>query len=460
MWVRFPPGTPFLPARRGRRATAGQDLQAMDVVSAPSSTPRLNHWMPWFLGAFCLSPFHLAAQESPRPSLARQKEAQPSVAGDYNLKAGPVLFNFSAGFGVESVDNVRLTDGILAKKESDLILTPSLGVDIRWQFTKLNAFRFRSTASYAKYLDNPELDTNALLLSPDSELSFDIRFGDFKLTFRDQFSYQQDPIGAGNLSATAQFGRFTNDAGLTLLWDLNDVLLRLSYDRVNLQVIGTGPDDPNSRLSRVTDQIGTQATLLVSDALSCGIEGTAALSTYAESPENDFSRLTAGPFLNLQITPYTKFYASAGVMQSSYKNAVSVAPQPPPPTTDQQSFYGSINITHRLNRYFRDSISVGRENQLGLLAQETRTDFVRLSGTLQLTPFLSLDSQFFYESVELSSQVGSETYERWGSVLGTSYRFTRHLRATATYQFTEKTAEIPNQDYTQNRFGLSFLYDF
>ncbi len=387
------------------------------------------------------------------------------MGGDYNLKAGPVLFNFSAGFGVESVDNVRLTDGITAKKESDLILTPSLGVDIRWQFTKLNAFRFRSTASYAKYLDHPELDTNALLLSPDSELSFDIRFGDFKLTFRDQFSYQQDPLGAGNLSATARFGRFTNDAGLTLLWDLNDVLLRLSYDRVNLQVVGTGPDDPNSRLSRATDQVGGQATALLSDALSLGIEGTAALSTYAESPENDFVRLTAGPFVNVQLTPYTRFYAGAGIMQSSYKNTVenaaaAVPGTPRPEPGDRQSFYGSINITHRLNRFFRDSISVGRENQLGLLAQETRTDFVRLTGTLQLTPFLSLDSQFFYESVELSSQVGSETYERWGTVFGTSYRFTRHLRASATYQFTEKTAEIASQDYSQNRIGLSFLYDF
>ncbi|MEY5009461.1 MAG: putative beta-barrel porin 2 [Verrucomicrobiota bacterium] len=437
----------------------------MDAVSFPSSLPSsplgFRRWIPWLLGILPLVPCGLRAQESPRPSVARQKEAQPSVAGDYNLKAGPVLFNFSAGFGVESVDNVRLTDGIVAKKESDLILTPSLGVDIRWQFTKLNAFRFRSTASYAKYLDNPELDTNALLLSPDSELSFDIRFGDFKLTFRDQFSYQQDPIGAGNLSATARFGRFTNDAGLTLLWDLNDVLLRLSYDRVNLQVIGTGPDDPNSRLSRATDQLGGQATLLLSDALSCGIEGTAALSTYAESPENDFARLTAGPFLNLQITPYTKLYASAGLMQSSYKNSVAAAPQNPGAIpNDRQSFYGSLNITHRLNRYFSDSISVGRENQLGLLAQETRTDFVRLTGILQLTPFLSLNSQFFYEAVELSSQAGSETYERWGTVLGTSYRFTRHLQATASYQFTEKTAEIPNQDYTQNRIGLSFLYDF
>ncbi len=425
------------------------------------------------LASLCLSASPLFAQESPRPSVARQKEAQPAVGGDYNIKSGPILFNFSAGFGVESVDNVRLTDGVSAKKESDLILTPSLGVDIRWQFTKLNGFKFRSTLSYAKYLDNPELDTNALLLSPDSELSFDIRFGDFKLTFRDQFSYQQDPIGAGNLSATARFGRFTNDAGLTLLWDLNDLILRFSYDRVNLQVIGTDSNDPNSRLSRATDQVAALASISLSDAFSFGLESTAALSTYPESPQNDFSRLTAGPFFNLQLTPYTRFYFGAGIMQSSYKNPMSsvqetsIAPDGSLTTAvrklesgDNQSFYGSFTLSHRLNRFFRDSISIGRENQLGLLAQETRTDFLRINTTWQIAPFLSLDTQFFYEQVELSSQMSTESYERWGSVLGTSYQITQHLRATATYQFTEKTADVPNQDYTQNRLGLSFFYDF
>ncbi len=427
----------------------------------------------WAGAAFLLLSIDLCAQEAVRPSIARQREAQPTSVGNYNLKAGPVLFNFSAGFGIESVDNVRLTDGTTAKKEADLIFTPNLGIDVRWQFTKLNAFKFRSNISYSKYLDNPELDTNALLLSPDSELSFDVRMGDFKLTFRDQFSYQQDPLGAGNLSGTARFGRFTNDAGVTLLWDLNDLILRLGYDRVNLQVIGSGDSDPNSNLSRVTDQISGLASVTLTDSWSMGIEGTGAASAYPDSPQNDSTRVTCGPFLNLQLTPYTRVYLGGGYVGTTYKQPVTSVQEVQVGSDgisrvversldpgDGNSLYAALNLFHRLNRYFSDQISIGRESQLGLLAQETRSDFIRILANWQLGPALSLASNLYYEQVEQSTQLAADSYERWGAIFSTQYRVNRHLNAGLSYQFTQKAAPVATLDYSQNRLGLTLSYQF
>ncbi len=71
------------------------------------------------------------------------------------------------------------------------------------------------------------------MIAPDSVLSFDVYIGDFKINFHDQFSYQQDPASIGSLSNVVNFNRFQNIAGIGGVWDLNKLILTLSYDHIN-----------------------------------------------------------------------------------------------------------------------------------------------------------------------------------------------------------------------------------
>ena len=47
--------------------------------------------------------------------------------------------------------------------------------------------------------------------------------GDFRINIHDRISLQQDPIAEVALSNIADYGRFENTAGVSVLWDLNKV---------------------------------------------------------------------------------------------------------------------------------------------------------------------------------------------------------------------------------------------
>ena len=120
---------------------------------------------------------------------------------DYNFAIGPVRFSVAAGFGVEFNDNITLSDN---NRESDIILRPSLSLDATWRMTDMNVLRFTLGASYAKYLDHSQYDTDGILLSPTSQLEFMFSLGEVKFTIRDRFSYQEDPYDIALLSGIAQ----------------------------------------------------------------------------------------------------------------------------------------------------------------------------------------------------------------------------------------------------------------
>ena len=62
-----------------------------------------------------------------------------------------------------------------------------------WPITQLNTLKLDLGVGYAFYLDHSEYNTNGLLLSPGSQLAFDIFVGDFRINIHDRFSLEQDP---------------------------------------------------------------------------------------------------------------------------------------------------------------------------------------------------------------------------------------------------------------------------
>ena len=102
-----------------------------------------------------------------------------------------------------------------------------------WPVTQLNTLRFDLGIGYSFYLDHSDANTDSVLIAPKSQLAFDIFVGDFRINLHDRFQLQQDPIQVGALSNVSDYGRFENTAGLSVLWDLNKVLLQVGYDHYN-----------------------------------------------------------------------------------------------------------------------------------------------------------------------------------------------------------------------------------
>ncbi len=171
------------------------------------------------------------AQDAVRPSLAGESAAEARRQSvdriPYNLLVGPVRLRLSATAGVEYNDNINVAD---VNTQEDFIFRPQVNIDALWPVTQLNTLRFDIGLGYAFYADHSENNTNGVLLSPGSQLSFDIFVSDFRINVHDRFSLEQDPIGEPQLSGIVDYGRFQNTAGLSVLWDLNKAVLTVGYD--------------------------------------------------------------------------------------------------------------------------------------------------------------------------------------------------------------------------------------
>ena len=147
--------------------------------------------------------------------MAREDQKNNNLPTDYNMKAGPVLLNFTASLEGDYIDNIGLTNtGTL----SDFEITPEVGINAQWPITESNTLSLSTSIGYTKYLIHPQFDTDHILVAPDSTLSFDIYTGDFKINLHDSFSYQQDPVEESALSDIVNFDRFENIAGINVLW--------------------------------------------------------------------------------------------------------------------------------------------------------------------------------------------------------------------------------------------------
>ena len=173
------------------------------------------------------------------PAIGRSQDAvRPSLAGEaasearrqdieripYNLLVGPVRFRVGASVGVEYNDNINYAE---VNEQEDIIIRPQVNFDAIWPVTQLNTLRLDIGISYAAYIDHSEANTNGILIAPGSQLAFDIFVGDFRINIHDRMSLQQDPISELALSNVTDYGRFENYAGLSILWDLNKVLLTI-----------------------------------------------------------------------------------------------------------------------------------------------------------------------------------------------------------------------------------------
>jgi hypothetical protein len=173
--------------------------------------------LPYFLLLSLLSISLSMAQELPRPSMARHEDNTP-LPTTYNMKVGPVLFDLTGSVDSEFNDNIGLNN---TGAKSDFLITPEVGLGIRWPVTETNTLALTTSLGYTRYLIHPQFSSDNILVAPNSELSFDVFVGDFKFNFHDAFSYEQDPVNEGDFSNVVTFDRFDNDAGVAVIWDLN-----------------------------------------------------------------------------------------------------------------------------------------------------------------------------------------------------------------------------------------------
>src|SRR5205823_7360296 len=251
------------------------------------------------------------------------------------------------------------------------IIRPNVTIDAIWPVTQLNTLRLDLGIGYAFYLDHSENNTNGVLIAPNSQIAFDIFVGDFRINIHDRMSLQQDPIAEGALSNVADYGRFENTAGISVLWDLNQALVVVGYDHYNF-VSTTNQFD---YLDRNAEIVYGSVDFLLTPTIGLGPEANAVFTRYDQMVLNDNEDYSIGGFLEAQITNNLRVRVAGGYQWMDFdRNTVDFFGFIAPDRGHDRDYYANILIGHRLNAAIRQTLSAGHESQLGV-----NSNFIQLN---------------------------------------------------------------------------------
>jgi hypothetical protein len=392
------------------------------------------------------------AQDAVRPSLAGEEAAEARRQDiehiPYNLLTGAIRYRISATLGFEYNDNINLAEN---NPKSDFIIHPLATINALWPVTELNTLRLDIGFGYAFYLNHSSQNTNGVLLTPGSQLALDVFVGDFRINFHDRFSLQQDPISELQLSNVIDYGRFENSAGVSILWDLNKVVATLGYD--HYLYISTNSD--LDYLDRNAEMFIGSLTANLTNTTWVGIESSFVHDYYDQNVLNDSNAVTAGAFLETQLTQYMKVRVAAGYQMINFDHTGSVFD-----SNDANDYYANILISHRLNAYITQTLAAGHESQLGVNSNYITLNYIRHTVTWNIIRNTLLSTEVFFEDADDSGGFIDEHLHRYGGAITVGYQFTQHVTLGLRYQFTQKDSDVRFRDYTQNRVSFDATYSF
>jgi hypothetical protein len=356
-------------------------------------SPRLGFaqwWMPMFL---LTSLTWVQSQELVRDSLAGVRTAESRSKADqlggYNLKLGNLLLDLDATVGTEYNDNINLADR--HGRLSDVSVRGMLGIRGVWQVTKLNNLTMDVGLGYEKYLFHPEADTKTLLIAPNSQFNFDVFAGDFRINFHDRFSSQQDPVEVGNLSGLTRFSRFQNAVGVTVDWDLNDLILTAGLDHYNYWSF----DKEFQYLNHRSEVLFGRAAFTCNPTTKAGLEGSFTMTAYDENFQNGSNGFRGGAFTESRLSESLAIEAHAGVESVAYERGGRNGD-----SEDLMTYYATLGVTHRPNRFISQSITGGKDNVIGLASNYTERLFVRHTASWEFIRDWAVGTEFFFENLD------------------------------------------------------------
>lgn len=398
-----------------------------------------------------------------RPGQEMTSVEQVAEEEKYNFAAGPLRFSIAAGVGLEWNDNVFLSEH---NRQSDFVFRPTLDLDARWHLSELNTLRFNIQASYAKYFDHSELDTDGVLISPNSELEFTFFVGSVKFTARDRFSYQEDTYDVPSVSGVATYPRYENQAGILADWQINQQLgLQVGYDHYNLWTKG----DTFSEQDRAIDTIFARPSVQITPALKVGLSAAYSFINFDSSDRADGDNLLVGPFAELQISQYTNLYLEAGYQgldfngTSSFDAATAVSLGLPPnaitDNEDSNSWYAKFEIQNKPSEVFRHRLLGSKTSEVGFGTDFYDLYHIEYGAEWKISEKTDIGPTLFYEYYQSSGE-GGEKAHRYGATLGIRHHLSNSLTLGLDYRFILKDSDLENADYYQNLVFLSLYYKF
>ena len=419
------------------------------------------------IGSGCLVAFVLLAA---LPALA-QEALRDSLAGDaaaearkiqmeslpYTFKSGDFKLLVVPSLSLAWNDNVNC---VKTDPQQDFILSPLVQLDLSYPITQNNVLTLNVGAGYEKYFEHDQYSTWDL--QSGTELSFDIYVKDFWFNLHDSVNYIQDTSQQPALSGTATYATLNNTAGLSVTWDLNKLTLSAGYDH---QTIISPTAQQYESQDGSTEMLYTRAGLEVYPGVTVGIEGTASFTTYDQMVLNNNNSYSAGVYADWQPGKAFRVQPRFGYTIFNFQNTSQssfLLTNQPIQTSDLNSWYADLNITHQITDAIGYTLDAGHEVQTGIQSDAIEDYYVRPAIHWNIIKNVNLNTSFSYEhgNQGQGNVQGNltETFDWLGADLGASYSIMKKLSVGLDYRLTLRSSTIANNEYTQNMITLSLTY--
>lgn len=386
-----------------------------------------------------------------RPGLAQETAESPRLNPEslpYTFKAGDFRALLIPSLGLDWNDNVRLSQG---SQEDDFILRPLLSLSINYPVTERNLLQLNTSFGYEKYFKHDEL--SRWYVSSGSQLSFDIYVKDFVINLHDQFSYTQDSAREAAVANTGSYGTFQNTAGISGTWNLNDMTVSLGYDHQNELATSSQFNQINHTSEIVSPRVG----LKLHPRLTVGVEGSATFTRYDQMMLNDNNAYSVGMYGDWHPDSFLEVQPSAGYSVFQFEHT-----SPFIQTSDLNSWYASLRVSHAITKAISYTIDAGHEIRLGIQSDAIEDWYVRPGANWSIVKDLTLGTTFSYEHGKQGqgNVYGNltETYDYMGFVFNLGHPITKRLAVSLTYRLTVRSSSAASRDYNQNMVGLQLSY--
>ena len=256
-----------------------------------------------------------------------------------------------------------------------------------YPITQNNLLSLNVGAGYDKYFDHDQYST--WFLQSGTELSFDIYVKDFWFNLHDRVNYVQDTSQQPALSGTANYATLNNTAGLSVTWDLNKVTLSAGYDHQN--IISPTAQQYESQ-DGATEMVYARAGLEVYPGVTTGIEGTAAFTTYDQMVLNNNNSYSAGVYADWQPGKAFRVQPRFGYTIFDFQHTSTNIQ-----TSNLNSWYADLNITHQVTDAIGYTLDAGHEVQTGIQSDAIEDYYVRPAIHWDIIKNVSLNTSISYE---------------------------------------------------------------
>lgn len=407
-------------------------------------------WAWLAAGALGSARCHVAAQDALHYSMAGQASAEAMRAQleslPYTFKTGDFRLLVSPSLGLDYNDNINVSkDDPL----DDFILRPFVQFNASYPIGKRNLLQLDIGVGYDAYLNHHEY--SGPRLRSGSQVAFDLFTGDFRFDFHDRFEYVGDAAGTAAVANNANYQYFQNIVGVSVNWDLQDVVLTAGYDHLNYISQSSSYD----YLNHATEMFLARAGLKVHPELTIGAEGTAAPTRYDQNVLNNNVGYSAGiygawnPGPNFSLQP--RFgYAYYDFQQTSSSITAK----------NEGTWYADITLQHRPTAAIAYGVSVGHELKLGIQSDLIEDTYLRPTVTWGVLKNVSVQAGVFYEhGTERGGTVTlEENYDWYGGNIGATWSFMKNLQASLNYRLTLRSSNQASREYTQNLVSLLITY--